>query len=60
MNELQDLANQCRHANLGYCDGKPGTVDDIKERIKQLEYLLRISDKSRSFLLRKVEKLSEK
>lgn len=55
----QELADRCRHMNLGYRDGTPGTVDDIVQRISDLERFLRQSDHSIRYLLNKIEKLNE-
>lgn len=43
--DYQQLADSCRHKNMGYCDGRPGTADDIERRLIDLERFSRQDSK---------------
>lgn len=39
--DLQLLADRCRHARLGYLDGRPGTLEDVVARLDELDRCVR-------------------
>ncbi len=56
---LQELADQCRWSNLGYQDGKPGTLEDIAERLETYERNTRLYIRSEQTLKERIGELEE-